>query len=227
MQDIDSLLDIALEIEGLVRVLMIRDDSQVRALLQKKAQSLADSLGQKPDSAISCPPVETQPACGQVATEDDTQAKDEECMQPIDLDSTFSVDILEFDDEAATAKHAEPAPEKEHSPEPAIEPAAEADKGAAQPQEEIAVQNSESAAEPEPAPRPAKSFITFNEKYRFVRELFNNQHALMSEVVAKVTSMNSLPEAHDYVLNELNLDEDNPVVIEFLEVIARYFNNRS
>ena len=49
----------------------------------------------------------------------------------------------------------------------------------------------------------------------------------MGDVVAKVTSMHSLPEAYDYVINDLKLDEDNPVVIEFLEVIARYFNSRT
>lgn len=234
MQDINALLDKALEIEGLLRVLMIRDDRQVRELLRQKSQSLFQALNGDEE---------------QIANDD---------FFTIDPDGDFSVDIVEFDEEAASAGNTALQPEA-HSPAPQQAPAPDTQElpnaASAQsaesptPQDAIGAQPAAEAqatqampgspntqelasthtTEPIPAPTPhaPKSFVTFNEKYRFARELFNNQHALMSEVVEKVTSMQSLPEAHDYVLNELGLDENNPVVIEFLEVIARYFNSRT
>jgi len=200
MHDINSLLNEALEIEGLLRVLMARDDGQVRALLQQKVQSLSDAVNAEcgmQDAECGMQDAE----CGMQDTESgmhdaecvDSPEGDRQPEEQISIDSDFSVDIVEFEPEVKADTQPRIAPEPE-------------------------------AVGPAPA---SKSFITFNEKYRFARELFNNQHALMSEVVAKVTSMHSLPEAYDYVINDLKLDEDNPVVIEFLEVIARYFNSRT
>ncbi len=232
MQDINALLDLTLEIEGLLRVLEVRADGRVRELVQQKADALAMAL----DS---------------MATADS-----------FEIDSDFSVNIVEFDDEidsadenAAMSENAynvpttvvdAPAPAAD-APAAAEAPAAAGDAAPAADAQAIDAnatrvvesvptmpvardKSADEAEEPRSAPvtpSAPKSFITFNEKYRFVRELFNNQHALMADVVAKVTSMNSLAEAHDYILNELKLQEDNPVVIEFLEVVNRYFNSRT
>lgn len=200
MQDINTLLDQALEIEGLLRVLLVRDDSQVRALLHHKAQSLSAALADGQCVADDDHGAEADDH-SPLPDEQEAAIEDGQCVlgEQIDIDSDFSVDIVEFEPEEPEEK------------------------------EERAVASSAGEQEPRAAEsvQTPKSFITFNEKYRFARELFNNQHALMGDVVAKVTSMHSLPEAYDYVINDLKLDEDNPVVIEFLEVIARYFNSRT
>ncbi|MCM1451725.1 MAG: hypothetical protein NC102_05675 [Clostridium sp.] len=209
MQTSPNLLSEVLEIEGLIRILMERDDADVLSLLRQKSAAFAAQIlaiqspvvGSRPGASAapetapqieaSSPVVGTHPGASPVP-EPAVEAPESAYAAPpqIDIDSDISVNIVEFEEEKAP----EPAP----------------------------------APEPTPAPAPApKSFITFNEKYRFARELFNNEHALMSDVLAKVSSMQSLAQAHDYVLNDLNLDEDNPVVIEFLEVIARYFNSRT
>ncbi len=201
MQDINTLLDQALEIEGLLRVLLVRDDSQVRALLQHKAQSLSAALADGLCVADNEGCAEADGRCP-IPEEQEAAPADGQCVlgEQIDIDSDFSVDIVEFEPEEPVEK------EEVRAAAPSVA--------------EQEARTAESVQAP-------KSFITFNEKYRFARELFNNQHALMGDVVAKVTSMHSLPEAYDYVINDLKLDEDNPVVIEFLEVIARYFNSRT
>lgn len=217
MQDIDSLLNKTLEIEGLLRLVAVRDDDDAAALLRHKARELSealdacmlamevesapiDSMVNMSESAQPIPSMpESQDATMQESPDIARSGTEEICAEePVEIDTDVSASVVELEpeDTGATIGAGEPVHEaQDEAPRPA-------------------------------APAP-KSFITFNEKYRFARELFNNQHGLMSDVVAKVTAMHSLPEAHDYVLNELNLDEDNPVVIEFLEVIARYFNSRT
>ena len=105
MQDINTLLDQALEIEGLLRVLLVRDDSQVRALLQHKAQSLSAALADGLCVADNEGCAEADGRCP-IPEEQEAAPADGQCVlgEQIDIDSDFSVDIVEFEPEEPVEK---------------------------------------------------------------------------------------------------------------------------
>lgn len=68
-----------------------------------------------------------------------------------------------------------------------------------------------------------KLVFSINERFRFRKELFENSDADFNNTLALVASMEDYEEAEDYFLNEEGFDSKNPIVIEFLDVIKKYF----
>lgn len=68
-----------------------------------------------------------------------------------------------------------------------------------------------------------KLVFSINEKFRFRKELFDNSDIDFNNTLALVASMETFEEAEDYFLNEEEFDPKNPIVIEFMNVIKRYF----
>ena len=66
--------------------------------------------------------------------------------------------------------------------------------------------------------------FTINDKFRFRRELFSNSDVDMSDALQIATRMNSREELEDYFYNDLCLDPENPVVVDFMRIIGRRFN---
>ncbi|MCH5234442.1 MAG: hypothetical protein J1E16_04050 [Muribaculaceae bacterium] len=74
-----------------------------------------------------------------------------------------------------------------------------------------------------PEQKKGKLVFSINERFRFRRELFDNSDADFNNTMALVASMENYDEAEDYFLNEEGFDSSDPVVIEFLDVIKRYY----
>lgn len=75
-----------------------------------------------------------------------------------------------------------------------------------------------------PSPRAGgKLVFSINERFRFKKELFENSDADFNNTLALVASMEDFEEAEDYFLNEVGFQRNNPVVMEFLDLIKRYF----
>lgn len=68
-----------------------------------------------------------------------------------------------------------------------------------------------------------KLVFSLNDRFRFKKELFDNSDAEFNNNMAIVASMDSYEEAEDYFINEMEMDEKNPVVIDFLDIIKKYF----
>ncbi len=73
-----------------------------------------------------------------------------------------------------------------------------------------------------PEPR-GKLVFSINDRYRFKRELFNNSDADFNNTLAFVASMENYDEAEDYFLGELQWDPSSREVIDFLEILKKYF----
>ena len=66
--------------------------------------------------------------------------------------------------------------------------------------------------------------ISLNDSFRFTRELFGGDSEKMNRVVKTVDEMHSLDEALLYVKNEVDLDEENDAVMDFIELLRKRFN---
>lgn len=65
--------------------------------------------------------------------------------------------------------------------------------------------------------------LSLNDRFRYQRELFNNNREALSQLLAALDSMESWAEAEDY-LSSYQWDEDLPVVQEFYAMIEQHFN---
>lgn len=70
----------------------------------------------------------------------------------------------------------------------------------------------------------AKAF-SINDKYRFIREIFDNSAPAFNNAIDMVGTMQSLDEAYDYFLNDLGWDADNEAVSDYLVIVANHFNS--
>lgn len=68
-----------------------------------------------------------------------------------------------------------------------------------------------------------KLVFSINDRFRYRKELFDNSDADFNNTLVLVASMESYEEAEDYFINEEGFELSNPVVVEFLEVIKKYF----
>ena len=199
---LNELLDSIYELEGLVHLALTRDDSPERLpeLIVKKGEELARH-------AVT------------VAEATAPSSKD------------FSGKA-----EAATSKEditAEVAPVLDMQQEPMEEqPLYVVDKGdmeadfalGSSPIEEDMQSVVETVFDALPSNEPrGKLVFSINDRYRFKRELFNNSDADFNNTLALVASMEDYDEAEDYFLGELQWDPKRVEVVDFLEVLKRYF----
>lgn len=67
--------------------------------------------------------------------------------------------------------------------------------------------------------------LSLNDRFRYQRELFNNNREALSQLLAALDSMETWAEAEDY-LATYQWDEDLPVVQEFYAMIEQHFNQK-
>ncbi len=68
--------------------------------------------------------------------------------------------------------------------------------------------------------------FSLNDKFRFRRELFSNSESTMMETLDTIEAMSSISEALDYFYNDLNWDESNQDVIDFIEIVTHHFSGK-
>jgi hypothetical protein len=67
--------------------------------------------------------------------------------------------------------------------------------------------------------------LSLNDRFRYQRELFNNNREALSQLLAALDSMESWAEAEDY-LSSYQWDEELSVVQEFYAMIEQHFNQK-
>ncbi|MDE6301945.1 MAG: hypothetical protein K2M19_09550 [Muribaculaceae bacterium] len=81
-------------------------------------------------------------------------------------------------------------------------------------------------AAPKAVKRPdIRSLLTLNDKFLFRRELFDESDTEMTDTLNLISSMDSLDEAREYLLHDLQWDETKGAVADFLQLVGTYFKS--
>jgi len=65
--------------------------------------------------------------------------------------------------------------------------------------------------------------LSLNDRFRFSRELFNNDKDAMSRILLEISTMDSLDEVISYLSVHMEWDEENDAVNDFVELLKKYF----
>lgn len=68
--------------------------------------------------------------------------------------------------------------------------------------------------------------FTLNDKFMFRRELFADSDAELNDTIDLIMTMDTLDEAREYLLHDLQWDADNATVADFMAIITNYFTSR-
>ncbi len=199
------LLDITLELEGLIMLKMRRGDlapKEVDALIVEKVDMLHRVL--HPDQQF------TEEQLADLA---------------VKVYSTEGQSIPETPaTPAAQATQAEPTPQaapEEPAPQAAPAPQAPSEAPAPQPPRQQPHQPPQPQQPQQPQPRQLA--FALNDKFRFRRELFGGDDEEMSATVDVISRMASMEEVEDYLYNDLCWDPATPEVRDFISNVERQF----
>lgn len=235
-EKLNSLLDSIYELEGLVHLALNRDDSPAALpeLIVRKGRelsSLAEALTRdedegKPemmtetDVTVSAPQEipEAQPDYTAMGIHKPDPAEVVETVVPAAVVS----DVAEVSGHApVVAYDAAPAAVVDPSPAPAVIPSAS---HVAVAEERVHIVDPAPGAGRQVSTEPRGRLVfSINDRYRFKRELFDGSDAGFNNTLALVASMENYDEAEDYFLGELQWDQKKPEVIDFLEILKKYF----
>ena len=105
-----------------------------------------------------------------------------------------------------------PKPESESNPKPESEPSA------------IISSASPILAERIKPATDLRHAISLNDSFRFAREIFGGDTARMNEVIRQLGAAPSLEKALELFSSTVNPDEENETVIDFIELLKKYFS---
>ena len=191
------LLDRIFELEGLVTLALKRDDSpeEFLRLISQKGSEIAEESKKLKEFGIN-----------KMSNEPDTSLIQDKIVDSLYIGSgnpSDSQSSTNMDDEFSLS---------EYSIDDDSEESLNNDE----------IDNPNNSEESSPRER-GKLIFSINEKFRYRKELFDNSDIDFNNTLALVASMETFEEAEDYFLNEERFDPANPIVIEFMDVIKRYF----
>jgi hypothetical protein len=65
--------------------------------------------------------------------------------------------------------------------------------------------------------------LTLNDTFRFSRELFNGDKDEMNRILQEISRMSSFADAVSYLSSQIEWDEENDAVKDFVELLKKYF----
>lgn len=208
MKTPNNLLDTVYEIEGLLHLLMIREDAPARLseLIKEKIRTLTQmseevdfgDRSDSPDYFSDAPDEERERKIDEYVTtenltlndntseEEDTEAEPDDSeykMEPVDFssDNREGGDVLDYSDDFMSE------PLKEQT--------------------------------------PVKHTIRFslNDRFYYTRELFGGDTSRFNDTVGIIIGMNLFSEVEEYIYSTLKFDSENPAVISFMERVENAF----
>lgn len=209
-ENLNRLLDSIYELEGLVHLALAREDipESLPLLIARKGEELSRHA-KKAVCATSGNDAGYKPAS---ETETESQSTTAQETAP----------DFECKPETESSPVLEPVPE--FDPEPVFEPVKEPDPEVVfksqMPDSEDVSSFTNDICEPR-----GRLVFSINDRYRFKRELFNNSDADFNNTLAFVASMEGYDEAEDYFIGELQWDSKRQEVIDFLEILKKYFKS--
>lgn len=227
MSDLDQLIRISLELEGLLRVLREHDSIDVRSALSDKFRMFEtifkEYIGDDERRAV----ISGQAAGGArvielkdcEAEEDDGDEDDDvqhvEAVRDDDPDEVIDVEadncVHEPDAEIISVP-GETADEHADIVDATLEDAGSGDL-------DIVVVAGEGSAAIVPNIRLLHAF-TLNDRYRFCRELFGGDNEDFTETLNLLSEMPGFEEAREYLINDMMWDENDAAVGEFLSILS-------
>lgn len=158
-----------------------------------------------------------------------------------EIDSVELVSLSSFVVEETVVKENEiTAQEKDasviiQSPKPVIEAAEEAEEEKEEKEEEPVIEEAPLIIKKE-EPKNAvlgesiklaaglRHSISLNDSFRFSRELFKGDTDLMNRVIEQISVMGSYKTAVAFLSSKVEIDEEKDAVVDFLELLKKYFN---
>ena len=201
----DQILTTCLELEGLLCLVEKRGSSdKLSSLILKKTELLYNSVREN-FTAVAAEADDDAVATSVMA--------EEEADADVDLENPDSVEVVSLPTVELTQTAADRPEDAEVNLPEVVEQAPVEARRVQEAPEATAVRNDTVNVE-----------FTINDKFRFRRELFSNSDVDMSDALQIATRMNSREELEDYFYNDLCLDPENPVVVDFMRIIGRRFN---
>lgn len=158
-----------------------------------------------------------------------------------EIDSVELVSLSSFVVEETVVKENEiTAQEKDasviiQSPKPVIEAAEEAEEEKEEKEEEPVIEEAPLIIKKE-EPKNAvlgesiklaaglRHSISLNDSFRFSRELFKGDTDLMNRVIEQISVMGSYKTAVAFLSSKVEINEEKDAVVDFLELLKKYFN---
>lgn len=196
MTDINRLVSLNVQLEGLLKVLLERDSMPARSALAERYREYSQLMEAFLSGDGPAPSKVVEAAGALAADAHHVEVKDQEAQEAEAVDET---------DAAAAAIARETHRTSE---------AAEREK----------VLNDVAAAS-RPAPQVRANTVTkaftLNDKFRFIRDIFGGNERDFNDTIALVADMESYSEAADYIYNDMMLDPENADVADFMEILSR------
>ena len=228
MTDINNLIHLNLELEGLLRVLAERNSIHAKSLLAQKYREYAAQL----EAFLAEPSEESarqleETASNLAAEATHTEVKDQEAESAEVIDETDAATAaIERGVEEAPAQAAaelQEIEEAEQHPEPAVDPEPAVEQAPVHTADSIAVAAAQAAPIAHVPNQKILKAITLNDKFRFRRELFGGDDRAFEDTLAILADMPSYDDACDFIYNDMMLDEKNPDVADFMAVLKECY----
>lgn len=237
MNTIKRLLELNIEIEGLLRVIENRDTSFARELLSEKMCAFNDlykSFSGITDSKPTAAPTDNvepeQPAAVAdveesatvgVAVAEQVSDDNEEEVSSDNVDEDAPSDLENNEDQSVALEEA-----CTDEPSDTTVPVSNDSK----PNENIIKSDEPLRVDELLSRREAQDLrraFTLNDKFRYRRELFNSNDALFAETLNTLSEMQTLDEALDYLYNTLGWNPDDDNVKDFVLTVTNHFATKN
>lgn len=210
MEKIKQLIDLNVEIEGLLRVAGMRPSREAVELAKAKFAEFA-SLFAGIDEYLA-------------GNEETPAIEDETAAAATDAPEVVTAEMAEPEGEPESPTAVEAEPQAEHEAEPQAKPKAEHEaEPQAEPKAEHDVkpsqQDAPSGASKMRPPVNLMKVFTLNDKFRFRRDLFHGNEADFIDTLNILSEMNSYAEASDYLLSDMAWNPEDENVAYFLSIL--------
>lgn len=220
MTDLDRLIRLNVELEGLLKVLLDRDSIHARSLLAEKFDEYSRGLSRY--LAEGAPATADAAVLGQAqALAAEAYAVEVKDQEAVDSEVTDETDAATAAIEAGE-EHAAEAEAVAEEP-VVVEPVAEIPEAPVPPVAPDVIEEEHVAEEPAASEAVENTKLlrafTLNDKFRFRRELFNGDIEDFADTLSLLAHMPSYAEAVDYLTNDLLWDTRNPNVEDFFAIL--------
>lgn len=228
MTDINNLIHLNLELEGLLRVLAERNSIHAKSLLAQKYRQYAAQLEAflaEPSEEAARQLEETASNLAAEATHTEVKDQEAESAEVIDETDAATAAIERGVEEtpAQAAAELQEIEEPEQQPEPAVDPEPAVEQAPVHTPDPIAVAAAQAAPIAHVPNQKILKAFTLNDKFRFRRELFGGDDRAFEDTLAILADMPSYDDACDFIYNDMMLDEKNPDVADFMAVLKECY----
>ena len=218
MTEIDKLIRMNIELEGLLKVLRDRDSLEARDLLSDKIEEYTSALNAFLFAKHDDKPETLQDVVdkGEDALEEahHVEVKDQEAQETEDIPEDDAAEkAVEDENRFHDAVPETPKTVVPETPKTAVPETPKV----AEPLQPVKQQADDASGDK--SAKLLKAF-TLNDRFRFRRELFAGDDEDFHETLRLIADMDSYAEACDYLYNDMMWDRTSPVVEEFMAILA-------